>query len=118
MLYKEQRRIVSAMAYLEEDVAEVKTAIDDNSKRNYDVFINMDSSDLHSFLRRKKLSQQEQDNVKRLYETSILLYSLVLYNDLVKRNGGSEELLPTLIKSISRICLDLAYSEALIRSIE
>ena len=104
--------------WTEEDVAEVKTAIDDNSKRNYDVFINMDSSDLHSFLRRKKLSQQEQDNVKRLYETSILLYSLVLYNDLVKRNGGSEELLPTLIKSISRICLDLAYSEALIRSIE
>lgn len=104
--------------WTEEDVAEVRTIIDDNSKRNYDVFINMDSRDLHSFLRRKKLSHQEQDNIKRLYETSILLYSLVLYNDLVKRNGGSEELLPTLIKSISRICLDLAYSEALIKSIE
>ncbi len=78
----------------------------------------MDSKDLHLFLRRKKLSQTEQDNVKRLYQTSILLYSLVLYNDLVKRNAGSEELIPTLLKSVSRICLDLAYSDVLIKSIE
>lgn len=33
-------------------------------------------------------------------------------------NAKTEELLLTLIKSISRICLDLAYSEALIKSIE
>ena len=104
--------------WTEEDVAEVRTITMDNHKKYYDVYINMDSKDLHSFLRRKKLSQTEQDSVKRLYQTSILLYSLVMYNDLVKRNGGSEELIPTLLKSVSRICLDLAYSDALIKSIE
>ena len=104
--------------WTEDDVAEVRTITLDNSQKNYDVYINMDSKDLHSFLKRKKLSQSEQDNVKRLYQTSILLYSLVIYNDLVKRNGGSEELIPTLLKSVSRICLDLAYSDALIKSIE
>lgn len=102
----------------EEDVAEVRTITLDNQKKCYDVYINMDSNDLHSFLRRKKLNQHKQDNVKKLYETSILLYSLVMYNDLTKRNGGSEELLPILLRSVSKICLDLAYSDALIKSIE
>jgi hypothetical protein len=100
------------------DIAEVRTIIIDKDKKYYDVYINMDSDDLHSFLIRKKLSHAEQDSVKRLYQTSILLYSLVLYNDLIKKNGGAEELLPTLMKSISKICLDLAYSEALIKSID
>lgn len=125
LVYKEKKETENCKTWsemnppwTEEDVAEVKTIMIDNQKKHYDVSINMDSIDLHAFLRRKKLSQTEQDNVKRLYQTSVLLYSLVLYNDLIKKNGGSEELLPTLMKSVSKICLDLAYSDALIKSIE
>jgi len=103
-----------------EDIVDVKctTSFGKDQDRQYDVYINMDSNDLHGFLRRKKLSQQEQDFVKRLYQTSVLLYSLVLYNDLSKLNGGHENLLPNVMKSVSKIALDLAYSETLIRSTE
>lgn len=104
--------------WTEENVAEVRVNLDEQTQKTYDVYINMDSKDLHLFLIRKRLTQKEQDNVKRLYQTSILLYSLVIYNDLSKKNGGTEELFPSLIKSISKICLDLAYSEALIKSVE
>ncbi len=101
-----------------EDIVDVKSNINDNSTRQFDVFINMDSNDLIGFLQRKKLSQVEQDSIKRLYQTAILLYSLVIYNDLTKQNNGSEELLPVLMKSISKICLDLAYSETLIKEVD
>jgi hypothetical protein len=99
------------------DVVEIKSIGEDRDKQ-YDVFINMDSDDLHSFLRRKRLSSNEQDFVKRLYQTSILLYSLILYNDLSKINGGREDLLPILMKSVSKVCLDLAYGESLVRSVD
>lgn len=39
-------------------------------------------------------------------------------NDLSKVNGGKEELVPELMESISKICLDLAYSESLMKSTE
>lgn len=98
------------------DICELKSTIINENQKQYDVFINMDADDLYSFLRRKILSPGAQDFVKRLYQTSILLYSLILYNDLSKSN--QEELLPLIMKSVSKVCLDLAYSESLIKSVE
>ena len=107
-------------AWTGKDIAETKVTLlsEGPDEKQYDVFINMDSDDLHTFLRRKKLSQNEQDFVKRLYQTSILLYSLILYNDLSKINGGKEEMLPEIMKTISKVCLDLAYGESLVKGVE
>lgn len=101
-------------------IADIKVTLlsESQDEKQYDVYINMDSDDLHAFLRRKKLSQNEQDFIKRLYQTSILLYSLILYNDLSKINGGKEEMLPEIMKTISKVCLDLAYSESLVKGVE
>ena len=55
--------------WTEKDIVEVKSTLInvDSKEKQYDVFINMDSDDLHSFLKRKRLSGNEQDFVKRLY---------------------------------------------------
>jgi hypothetical protein len=114
----ESRRIWKQMnpQWKGSDVCEIKSSALSGEQVQHDVFINMDSDDLHSFLRRKKLPSSEQDFIKRLYQTSILLYSLVLYNDLKKSN--QEELLPIMMKSVSKVCLDLAYSESLVKGVE
>ena len=84
---------------------------------NLDIFINMDASVLHNFLRRQQISQKQIEQIKRIYQTSIYLHSLMLYNEL-KDIPNSEDILPQAIKAVAKITLDLIWNENLIKSTE
>ncbi len=100
-----------------EDIAEVAPSGSTNGdEQNLDAYINMDANILHDYLRRQQLSEKQQELITRSWETSIFLNSLVLYNDLSKL--GKEDLLPDVIKSISKITLDLMRNEPLLKELE
>ena len=97
----------------EEYIAEVVPAGDDD----IDIFINMDTGVLHGFLRRQQPSHRKIEEIKRTYQTSIFLHSLLLYNEL-KEFEDSEDILPIAMKAVAKITLDLIWNEGLIKSIE
>lgn len=97
----------------EEYISEVVSAGDDDM----DIFINMDTSVLREFLRRQQSSHKRIEEIKRTYQTSIFLYSFLLYNEL-KDFDDSENILPVAMKAIAKITLDLVWDEGLVKSIE
>jgi len=100
-----------------EDIAKVAPSGSTNGdEESVDVYINMDANILHDYLRRQQLSQKQQELIERSWETSIFLNSLVLYNDLSKL--GKEDMLPNVMKSISKITLDLMRNEPLLKELE
>lgn len=100
-----------------EDIAKVVPSGSTNGdEQNLDVYINMDAGILHDYLRRQQVSQKQQELIERSWETSIFLNSLVLYNDLSKLD--KEEILSDVMKSISKITLDLMRNEPLLKEIE
>ena len=100
-----------------EDIAKVAPSGSTNGdEQNLDVYINMDADILHDYLRRQQVSQKQQELIERSWETSIFLNSLVLYNDLSKLE--KEEMLPDIMKSISKITLDLMRNELLLKELE
>ena len=82
-----------------------------------DIFINMDAGVLHEFLRRQQPSDKKIEEIKRTYQISIFLHSFLLYNEL-KEIEDFENILPTAMKAVSKITLDLIWNEGLIKSIE
>ncbi len=100
-----------------EDIANVAPSGGTNGdEQNLDVYINMDADILHDYLRRQQVSQKQQELIERSWQTSIFLNSLVLYNDLSKLE--KEEILPDVMKSISKITLDLMRNEPLLKEVE
>ena len=100
-----------------EDIAEVAPSGSTNGdEQNLDVYINMDANILHDYLRRQQVSEKQQELITRSWETSIFLNSLVLYNDLSKLE--QEDMLPDVMKSISKITLDLMRNELLLKELE
>jgi hypothetical protein len=100
-----------------EDIAKVVPGGRTNGdEKSLDVFINMDAGVLHDYLRRQQLSESQQDFVKKSWQTSIFLNSLVLHNDLSKLE--KEDMIPDIMKSISKITLDLMRSESLLKEFE
>ena len=81
-----------------------------------DVFINMDADVLHTFLRQHKVSGCRQDFIKRSWETAVFLNSLVIYNDLARSEKG--ELVGDIMKSVSKIILDLMCNKTFIEELE
>jgi hypothetical protein len=81
-----------------------------------DVFINMDADVLHTFLRQHKVSGRRQDFIKRSWETAVFLNSLVIYNDLARSEKG--ELVGDIMKSVSKIILDLMCNETFLKELE
>jgi hypothetical protein len=81
-----------------------------------DVFINMDADVLHTFLRQHKVSGRRQDFIKRSWETAVFLNSLVIYNDLSRTEKG--DLVPDVMKSVSKIILDLMCNETFLKELE
>ncbi len=100
-----------------EDIGEVAPSGETNGDgKNLDVFINMDADVLRGYLRRQQVSAKQQVLIERSWETSIFLNSLILYNDLSKLE--KEGMLPGIMKSISKITLDLMYNESLLKELE
>ena len=100
-----------------EDIAWVAPSGSTNGdEQSLDVYVNMDADILHDYLRRQQVSEKQQELITRSWETSIFLNSLVLYNDLSKLE--KEEMLPGIMKSISKITLDLIRNEPLLKELE
>jgi hypothetical protein len=96
-----------------EDIAKV---VSSGNGAGVDVYINMDAEVLHEFLRRQRLSDKKQDFVKRSWEAAIFLNSLVIYNDLAKSEKG--DIVPDIMRSISKIVLDLMCNDAFLKELE
>jgi hypothetical protein len=100
-----------------EDVAKVApSGATNGDEEGLDIFINMDANVLHDYLRRQQVSERQQELIERAWETSVFLNSLVLYNDLSKLER--EDILPDIMKSISKITLDLMRNESLLKELE
>jgi len=100
-----------------EDIAKVApSGATNGDEKGLDIFINMDANVLHDYLRRQQISERQQELIKRAWETSVFLNSLVLYNDLSELE--QEEMLPAIMKSISKITLDLVHNESLLKELE
>ncbi|MBI2598755.1 hypothetical protein HYW40_00835 [Candidatus Curtissbacteria bacterium] len=103
-----------------EDIAEV-VPIDTNqgageSNSGIEVNISEDPDILRHFLRTKELSEEKADIIKKRYITSIFLYSLVVHNHFSKLY--KKDLVPEVMKSISKIILNLLFSEKFLRELE
>jgi len=119
LVYREKRDGCSywgERGWTGEDIGEVAPSGETNGNgKNLDVFINMDADVLRSYLRRQQVSGKQQELIERAWEASIFLNSLILYNDLSKLE--EEEMLPSIMKSISKITLDLMYNESLLKEL-
>lgn len=96
-----------------EDIAKV---IPSGNGAGVDVFINMDADILHNFLKQQQTSGRKQEFIKRSWETAIFLHSLVIYNDLAKSEKG--DMVPDIMKSVSKIILDLMCNETFLKELE
>lgn len=67
-------------------------------------------------LRQQKVSDKKQDFIKRSWETAIFLNSMVIYNDLAKTEKG--DLVPDIMKSVSKIILDLMCNDTFLKELE
>ena len=102
----------------EVDIVKVVPSGTENGKK-LDIFINMDAGAIHSYLRRNQLSEKRQEFVKRCWQTSVYLNSLILYNDLAKNEKNDfYEMIPEIMKSFSKIVLDLMCNTAFLKEIE
>ena len=120
LVYKEEadsRVSWTQKGWAGKDIAEVAPSGSTNGdEQNLDVYINMDADILHDYLRRQQVSQKQHELIEGSWKTSIFLNSLVLYNDLSKLE--KEEMLPDVMKSISKITLDLMRNEVLLKELE
>lgn len=96
-----------------EDIAKV---IPSGNGAGVDVFINMDADILHNFLKQQQTSVRKQEFIKRSWETAIFLNSLVIHNDLAKNEKG--DMVPNIMKSVSKIILDLMCNDAFLKELE
>jgi len=121
LVYEEKKDGCRAWAELDpewtgEDIAKVAlSGAISGSEEDLDIFINMDASVFHDYLRRQQVSERQQELIERAWETSIFLNSLVLHNDLSE--SEREDILPDIMKSISKITLDLMHNEPLLKGI-
>jgi len=102
------------------DIAEVVPyvrGVDNESKNNkIEININQEPDVLQHYLRVRKLSSIKADIIKNRYYTSILLYSLVVHNHFSKL--GKKDLLSEVMKSISKIILNLLFSGKFLKELE
>lgn len=110
----------ATLGWTGEDIADVVPLSNSgNSKENnssIEVNINADADILMHFLRTRKLSQEKADIIKKRYIASIFLYSLVVYNDFSKLY--KKDIVPDVMKSVSRIILNLLFSEKFLQELE
>lgn len=108
------------LGWTSEDIAEI-AVLDtiqqgDKLAEKIEVNINQDPDVLLHFLRTKELSESRADVIKKRYYTSIFLYSLVTYNHFSKLN--KKDVVPEIMKSISRILLNLLVSDTFLKELE
>ncbi|MCL5985956.1 MAG: hypothetical protein M1371_05240 [Actinobacteria bacterium] len=84
------------------------------------VAINMDADSVHNYVRSKKLTDKNIEHLKRLFQVSIYLISLILYFQVSHRDEieDKEEILSFLMKGIGKIIIPVIVNEELIREIE
>jgi hypothetical protein len=98
------------------DEKDITKVVPSGNGAGVDVFINMDASVLHDFLKRQRLTDKKQVFIKRSWQTAIFLNSLVIYNDLAKNEKG--DMVPDVMKSVSKIILDLMCNETFMKELE
>ena len=120
LVYREKKDGCGSWAehgWTTEDIAKVVPSGETNGNgKNLDVFINMDADVLRSYLRRQQVSGKQQEFTEMAWKASIFLNSLILYTDLSELE--KEEMLPEIMKSISKITLDLMYNESLLKELK
>lgn len=103
-----------------EDISEVVPAdygqSSTESNGSIEVNINEDPDVLRHFLRIRQLSEEKADIIKKRYITSVFLYSLVVHNHFSKLS--KKDLVPEVMKSVSKIILNLLFSEKFLRELE
>lgn len=97
------------------------------------IAINMDARELHNYIRSKKITGKNIENITRMYKVSVYFISLMLYFLLsqkvevkvgVKTNIPGQELddpvsvVSELMKGLSKILLHLTTNEHLLKEIE
>jgi hypothetical protein len=101
------------------NIAEVTPSSNGNSDEitnAFEVNINEDPDVLRHFLRTKELTEERADIIRKRYHTAIFLYTLVVYNHFLKL--GKKDIVPEVMKSVSKIILNLLFSEKLIKELE
>lgn len=122
LVYKEKHDVYRSWAEMrkEDDSTwngeDITKVVPSGNGAGVDVFINMDANVLHDFLKRQRLTDKKQEFIKRSWQTAIFLNSLVMYNDLAKSEKG--DMVPDVMKSVSKIILDLMCNETFMKELE
>lgn len=84
------------------------------------VAINMDADVLHNYIRSKKLTDKNIEQLKRQYELGIYLISLIVYFQLSRREEveEKEDLLSYLMKGVGKIIIQVVINEEIIKEFE
>ena len=84
------------------------------------VAINMDAEVLHNYVRKRKLTDKNIEHLKRLYQVSNYLISLIVYFQLSQRDDieDKEEFLSYLMKGVGKIIIQVAVNEEIIKEAE
>ena len=82
--------------------------------------MNMDADVLHNYIRSKKLTDKNIEQLKRQYEMGIYLISLIVYFQLSRREEveEKEELLSYLMKGVGKIIIQVVINEEIIKEFE
>ena len=99
------------------------------------VYVNMDSKELHNYIRSRKITGKNIAHVTRSYKTSVYLMTLVFYHELSQRLKKQEtdstdkyglkgvqydavEMVSYIMKGLARILLHITTNETLIKEME
>lgn len=99
------------------------------------IYVNMDSRELHNYIKSKRITGENVQRVMRTYKTSVYLISLVAYNhykhladkqesqSLYSSNSQLRitepgEMVSMLMRSVSKILIHITTNESLIKELE
>ena len=104
-----------------QDIVKIQEMNGDNKTSDIKICINIDADDLHEYLIRNRITDEnKRETIKKFYEVGVLLYSFVSYLELKTKYGDSErihidEIVAIIMKGISKTLLDLQISEEMLK---
>lgn len=124
----------SELDWDENDVCSIQESSGENSLIDA-VYVNMDSKELHNYIRSRKINGKNIAHVTRSYKTSVYLMTLVFYHELSQRLKRQEadttdkyglkgvqydavEMVSYIMKGLARILLHITTNESLIKEME
>lgn len=112
-----------------DDICKVQESSSDGNQLIDAVYINIDAKELHNYIKHQKISGKNIERVRRTYQTSVYLLSLVAYRHfkhIFEKNESNNwsgaldpsETVALLMKSLSKILLHITTNEALMKELE